>query len=47
MGWLILAGTVGFLLGALVTGFLARWLILYSDRIAFGPRQDQQDGNGG
>ncbi len=40
MGWLILAGAIGFALGVLVTGFLARWLILYSDRIASGPRQD-------
>lgn len=40
MGWLILAGAIGFLLGALAVGFLARWLILYSDRIAFGPRDD-------
>lgn len=47
MGWLILAGAAGFVLGALVMGVLAWQLILYGDRLAFGPRQDQQDGNGG
>ncbi len=40
MGWLILAGAIGFILGAGAMGILARWVILYSDRLAFAPRDD-------